>query len=121
MTIKNAFFEDLAATLDSWVSASVEALTDMNTDFIWFDKPEYFAKLRVALNQAEITPDEVKQVFTEIIRGVLVSILTSIDGGTALTGEGLISLVDEQGQTLGDDLHNEFVTYLIETGRLGLE
>ena len=118
MSIQDDFFEDLAVAFDSWVASSSDALTNTDANLIWIDKPEYFEKVRSALNQSGITSDDVKQVISEIISGVLVSMLTTIDGGTYLAEKNLIKLVDEQGQSLGSDLHNDFMLYLMETGRL---
>ena len=118
MSTRDDFFEDLALTLNSWVNSSADMLTNMNADLRCTDKSEYVEKVRHALNQAGITCDDVKQVISEIISGVIFSMLTTIDGGTYLAEKKLIKLVDEQGQSFGDDLHNDFILYLMETGRM---
>ena len=40
------------------------------------------------------------------------------NGGTPLAEKGRVYLTDEFGGRLGDGLHDEFVSYLIESGKL---
>jgi uncharacterized membrane protein len=59
-----------------------------------------------------------EDVLSECFRGLLVSMLTALDGGTALAENGRIYLVNERGEKLGAALHEDFVAFLMETGRL---
>jgi hypothetical protein len=42
----------------------------------------------------------------------------ALDGGTSLAEKGRLYVVDERGNRLGEGLHEDFVGYLLETGRL---
>lgn len=118
MVGKSDFYDDLVSILDSWINASTDALANESANLIWTDQPECFERVRSALKQSEISHDDLEQIFREVIVGVLISTLTTFDGGTALAQKGSVRLVDESGQMLSNDLHNEFASYLIETGRL---
>jgi len=41
-----------------------------------------------------------------------------MDGGTALAEKGRLYVVDEHGRRIGEGLHEDFVRYLMDTGRL---
>ena len=42
----------------------------------------------------------------------------AIDGGSASAKVGRVHLADERGRPLSDALHEEYVDYLLETGRM---
>lgn len=112
------FFEDIAVSMESWVKAAGDALTKPETDLVWVEEQEPYRNLQRALAAAGVNGDDLKKVFAECLRGFAVSILTSIDGGTALAEKGRVHLVDEDGNNLGESLHDGFVGYLLESGRL---
>ena len=118
MTDKNDVFEDIAIALESWTKSASEALTNGDADLIWTDNEGSFRNLQEILSRNGADKSDVEQVFSECLRGIAVSFLTILDGGTALAEKGRIYLVDEEGNRLGEGLHDEFVSYLIETDRL---
>lgn len=119
MVGKTEFFEDVASALDSWTSTAVNAVMDGSTDLQWVDDEAPYRKLEAILKSADMPEQEVRRVFAECFRGLAVSFLTVLDGGTALADRGeRVYLVDGQGKRLGDGLHDEFVSYLMTTGRL---
>ena len=65
-----------------------------------------------------MSEETVSKVLSECLRGFGVSFLTALDGGTSLAEKGRLYVVDERGNRLGDGLHEDFVGYLMETGRL---
>lgn len=118
MSARDAFFEDLATALDSWVGAAVASTTDPEVDLLWTEKPESFKALQAAFAKSGVSKDDVREVFLECLNGLANSTLTIIDGGTALAEQTRIRLVDENGGSLGEGLHEEFAQHLLETGRL---
>ena len=52
------------------------------------------------------------------MRGLLHSVLVTIDGGSRSAGIGRVSLVDADGRCAGEGLHEQFVDHLLRTGRL---
>lgn len=111
-------FEDIAVSLDYWADAASDALTKLDADLTWVEDPGPYQRIREALSNAGVGGDAVRMVFAECIRGFAVSILSTIDGGTVLAEKGRISLVNEDGESLGEGLHDDFVGHLFDTDRL---
>lgn len=118
MSIRDRFFEDLATALDSWVESAVASTTDPEVDLLWTERPESFKALQEAFAQSGVSKDDVREVFFECLNGLANSTLTIIDGGTALAEEARIRLVDDNGDSLGEGLHDDFALHLLNTGRL---
>lgn len=118
MVTKFDLFEDMAVALESWTNAAAEAVTNQRADLQWVDTEEPYKKLQMALASSEVEASSVKLVFAECLRGFATSLFTALDGGTALAEKGRIYLVDENGRMLGEGLHEDFVAYLIKSGRL---
>lgn len=118
MATKQDFFEDMATALDSWSSSSALALADPDADLTWTDQAGAFMRLRTALREAGVCETEIANVLSECLRGLAVSFFTILDGGTKLAEDGRIYIVDQDGNRLGEGLHDEFVSYLIESGRM---
>lgn len=115
---KSDLFEDIAVSMDSWVVAASEALIKPEPDLVWVEEPELYQRLQRTLATAGVDANDLRKVFAECLRGFAVSILTSVDGGTALAEKGRVYLVDEDGDRLGEGLHDDFVSHLLDTGRL---
>lgn len=115
---KSDLFEDIAESIDSWTEAASDALTKPDADLIWVDEQEPYQRLQRALAAAGVDGDDLRKVLAECLRGFAVSILTAVDGGTALAEKGRVYLVDGDGNNLGEGLHDDFVSHLLDTGRL---
>lgn len=48
-------------------------------------------------------------VLSETLRGLAISFLTILDGGTKLAEKDLVYLVDEAGNRMGNGLHDDFM------------
>jgi hypothetical protein len=110
------FFEDIALAMETWVESATDALTNPAADLKWTDDQSQYKELPQHLASADRSV--VRAALTECLRGFAVSMLTALDGGTALAEKGRLYLVDETGQRLGEGLHSEFVGYLMDTDRL---
>lgn len=117
MIKRDDLFEDLAKILEYWTDTAASTLVHEGDDLIWVNEPSAFRQVQAALTKSSIPRECVEQVFSEVIRGVLHSVLTSIDGGTALAEKGLMKLVNEGGESLGECLHEDFSLHLMDTGR----
>ncbi|MDP2229085.1 MAG: hypothetical protein Q8J78_16595 [Moraxellaceae bacterium] len=115
---KCEFFEDIAESMEYWGEAVSDALEKSDADLSWVEEKEPYQRIQHALSNSGVSGDDLKQVLSECLRGFAVSILTSIDGGTTLAEKGRIYLVDADGKSLGDGLHDAFVRHLLDTGRL---
>ena len=116
---KNDFFEDVASALDHWTSVAVESVTNPLANLAWVDEEMPFRKLASILKNSGAAEEDVHQIFGEVLRGLTVSLLTVLDGGTALADQGeRVYLVDLAGEHLGEGLHDDFLGYLLSTGRL---
>ena len=115
---KSDLFEDIAASMDTWIEATSDALTTPGADLTWVEEQAPYQRLQHALTNAPLQEDDIKKVLAECLRGFAVSILTAVDGGTALAEKGRVYLVDGAGKSLGEGLHDDFVSHLLNTGRL---
>lgn len=118
MVEKSDFFQDLAAALDVWSQASAESLRSDEADLLWIENKDSRIRIREALEQVGVESSDVHAVLNECFRGLLVSVLSIIDGATEMAEKGRVHLVNENGKSLGEGLHQEFVNYLFDTGRL---
>ncbi|WP_418646897.1 hypothetical protein ACNQFN_15115 [Thauera butanivorans] len=112
------FFEDIAMSIDYWSEATSDALTKPDADLIWVDEQELYHRLQKLFANSGVNGDDLKEVLAECLRGFAISVLTAIDGGTALAEKGRVYVVDGDGNSLGEGLHDDFVSHLLNTGRL---
>ena len=84
---------------------------------MWTDHPEAFERLRSKLRSSEDV-EAFSTAVRELVHVALHSALVAIDGGSSSAEVGRVHLVDAHGNSLGDGLHELFVTYLFDTGRM---
>lgn len=118
MVLASDIFEDVAAAIESWSSAAAEATTVTGKNLQWVEDEAPYRAMLDAFQRANVDTAAVKKVFDECLRGLAVSIFTVMDGGSAAAEKGRVYLVDQNGKRLGEGLHEEFVGYLLDTGRL---
>lgn len=114
---EEALFADLAAALEYWKAGSIEALTAPTADLSWCDHPEAFRTLQSKLRSAS-DQDAVSACMSEILRGVIHSVLVALDGGTKMAESQPLNVVTEDGVVLSRSLHEGFIDYLIRNGHL---
>jgi hypothetical protein len=114
--LRNALFEDLARAEDEARSGTLATLTDTEIP-VWVADREAVTVLRNALRSRKQI-DALRAFVDEMVHSALHSALVSIDGGSASAEVGRIRIVDESGNTLGEGLHELFIDYLFETGRM---
>ena len=115
---KAEFFEDLSVEMDWWVNTMSGSLVNPLADLTWVSNEDVFRAIQRALAGTDVKPDYVETALRECLHGFANSILTAIDGGTALAEKGRVYLLDEDGNCLGEGLHEDFGLHLMETGRL---
>ena len=118
MVTKRDFFEDLSTALDDWTRVAVESTTSPKADLKWTESPVPYQALQHAISSSGIDPSVLHQVFSECFRGFAVSMLTIVDGGTASAEKGRLHLVDSNQASLGEELHQDFVGYLLDSGKM---
>ena len=119
MNTKEEYFKDMAGILDIWTETSVNALTSENDDLMWTRNTKSFEKIRSILTENGIDKEDISNVLSECLSGISHSFLTILDGATSISNDGRkIFLVDKNGHMVGEGLHEEFMSYLLETGRL---
>lgn len=111
------FFEDIAVQMDSWVEGVSNAMTKSDSDLVWVEDKAPYQRIQNLIASSEVGECDVKMVLAECFRGIIVSVLTALDGGTALAEKGRVYLVDEDGNRLGEGLHDDFVGHLLDSGR----
>ena len=108
--------QNLINIKDYWTKTAVDGLNS-NTDLIWSDYEDEYKILQTKLTSQEEL-NAFHKVQSEVIQGVIHSILVMIDGGDELADNYLIDLVDrETNESLQKEvaLHEEFVGYLLDT------
>ena len=110
-------FEDLASALDSWADAVVQQLYGESTE-PWIEDAEAFRGIARAIAAARVDESAVRSAVGEVLRGLSVSFLSVLDGATRLSANGRLYVVDEKGKRLGEGLHERFVEFLLDTGRM---
>ncbi len=116
MDSQREFIEELATSLDYWTDTLVRSVSD-ESDLRWSERPDEFRKLAEALRRGG-AQDAFASVVREGLRGVIHSVLVTLDGGTQLAESVLLSITDDHGETFGRDLHEQFVSLLLDTGRI---
>lgn len=104
--------------LDYWTKSSVDAASDPNANIEWVDDAQPYRALQLAVAEGSVSQENIRRMVSECLQGFAISMLTALDGGTALAEKGRLFVVDQDGNKIGEGLHAEFVGYLISTGRL---
>jgi hypothetical protein len=110
-----AFFEDLARAMDYWADTIARTLDDPPASSPWMEDREPLDRLSAKLDGST---DDLRLVLSEGMRGLLNSVLATLDGATASAEVGRVALTDDQGRVLAEGLHELFVGHLFDTGRL---
>ena len=118
MESREMFLEELANSLDYWVREIVTVLLDAGADLTWTDSPDSFRKLQGAIAAQRLAKEDVEPVVNESLQGLVISVLTIIDGGTDLARQLRLAIVDQSGTSLGEGLDDEFLRHLVKTGRM---
>lgn len=113
--LRTAFFEDLARAMDYWVDTVAKTVEDPDASGTWMEERGPFERLHEVLGDRA---EYLRPVLAEGMRGLLNSVLTTIDGGTASAEVGVIELTNAEGEVLGVGLHELFVDHVFHTGRL---
>lgn len=109
---EQALYDDLAATLDYWKVASVESLTDPDVDLSWCDHPTAFRTIQKKLQTSQ-DRDAIASCMSEILRGLIHSVLVTLDGGSKLAETHSFNLVTSEGEMISSVLHEGFIDHLI--------
>ncbi|WP_431128879.1 hypothetical protein [Variovorax paradoxus] len=112
------FFEDIAVAMEHWAGVASFALTDSHAGLEWVEEQQPYRRIQLALENSGVTTEDLAKILSECLRGFSVSLLTALDGGTALAQKGRLYVVDEEDNRLGEGLHDDFVGHLFDTGRL---
>ncbi len=118
MEQREKFLEELAIFLDYWIKQSANSVADESVELNWTDHPESFRIMQKVVSGSAIKTADIENIFSECLRGFAVSFLTIIDGGTALAEDIRLRIVDSMGKSLGEGLHELFVSHLLETDRI---
>jgi hypothetical protein len=118
MIDKNDVFEDFMGAMDFWTSAVTDALLSRDADLRWVDDRGPFDRVARALAAGHVDDADVRAIISECLVGYANSLLTVIDGGSASAEIVRVHLVDSAGRSLGEGLHEYFMQYLLDAGRI---
>lgn len=121
MKMDELFFEDVAVAVETFVGSARELLTTESAAPIWIDNEDAYNRVRSALVSGGVRTADLEAVFEEILRGLSHSFFAILDGASHLAETGRVYLVDERGNHLGEGLHERYVSYLFDSGRLPSE
>jgi len=113
--LRSAFLEDLAVVRDDAARHAREALTSERSMRV--EQSGVFHRLSSVLD----SPEDIEAfalAVQEVVHVALHSTLVAIDGGSASAEVGRVWLVGEDGQSLGEGLHELFIDHLFGTGRM---
>ena len=114
---EDPLFEDLGQHFDSWLSSATDSVSDPSANLDWSENEASISNLGKLLRDNDCI-DDYRKIVSELLIGILHSSLVTFDGGTALSEESSLEIVNEHGQTLPKNLNELFISFLIETGRL---
>lgn len=118
MNPRELFFEDLASALQQWSRYGAEALTSKEDSASWMIHPDAAMSLRNRLLAAGVTQKEVEHVLSEVLYAFAHSVLSIIDGATAMSEAVRIRLTTPGGVSIGEGLHELFLRYLKDSDRV---
>ena len=107
--------QNLRNIKDYWTKTAVDGLNS-STDLIWSEYEDEYKILQTKLSSLEEL-NAFQKVQSEVIQGVIHSILVMIDGGDELADKFLVDLIDrDTKESLQEDiaLHEEFYGYLLD-------
>ena len=103
-----AFLKDLALSKDSWVAAAREGVTEPSQ--LWFENEQAWKALAANLQTRE-AKEAFERVVTELLSGLVHSVLVTLDGGTQLAESTLLSITDGEGYEFSRHLHESWPLY----------
>lgn len=116
---KERFFEDLAAATDWWIASTCDLLVDPEADDTAVSNSESFRRIARALVREGVPRTDLEKALAESMRGLAMSFLTILDGGTKLAETGRVRLIDDTTKkAVGEGLHEQFIGYLMDSGRV---
>jgi hypothetical protein len=114
--LQRAFFEDLAVIEDQAKGSVREVLAGPEIP-VWVEAVDAVATLRAVLTTRDQV-DAMAAFVQERVHTALHLALVAIDGASAGAAIGRVYLTDEHGRSLSDDLAQDYVEYLLDTGRM---
>ena len=116
---KERFFEDLATATDWWVASTCNLLVDPEADDVAVSNGESFRRVARALVREGVARVDLEKALAESMRGLAMSFLTILDGGTKLAETARVHLIDDTTKkAIGEGLHEQFMGYLMDSGRV---
>ena len=104
-----ALLQDLATAKNWWKSAAAEGISEPRAAQ-WIESTEAWSKLSECVAKAGANEAFV-DVVSELLSGLIHSVLVSLDGGTSLAETTLITLQDEEGYEFKRFLHEFWPEY----------
>jgi hypothetical protein len=104
-----AFLQDLARAKETWLAGAAEAMSDP-TKVAWSQDSAAWSKLASCVHAAN-AEEELQSVLSELLSGLIHSVLVSLDGGTVLAETTSLTVRDESGHEFKRFLHEFWPEY----------
>jgi hypothetical protein len=98
-----ALLKDLSTAKDSWTASAADGISNPHSA-MWIDNHEAWSKLSASLPDAE-SRDAFVAVVSELLSGLVHSMLVTLDGGSVLAETTLVSIQDDNGYEFKRFLH----------------
>jgi hypothetical protein len=108
-----ALLRDLALAKSSWTSAASEAISNPQAER-WIENEQAWSKLSSLLRDSD-SHDAFVAVVSELLSGLMHSVLVTLDGGSALAESTLLTVQDEKGHEFKKFLHEFWPHYANDT------
>lgn len=114
---KEELFKEIVQIIDIYANLAESAVRNPNEPHQWSMYQQELKDVATILN-ANQKNGEFRCVVEDVLIGFVHDFLVALDGATSLSDRVKISLVDEEGNSLGAGLHEWFFEYLSRINRL---
>lgn len=115
MDAQTSFFDELARIARLWEEEAAKAVENETALAKFLQIDVNTSQLPNVVGAVE--PDAIKTIAGTSIKMAICTVLAAIDGITEMADRGpMLTLVDGDGNSIGDDLHYRFMGYLIKNG-----
>jgi hypothetical protein len=110
------YLEDVADSVENWRRSACDLVFAPNPVreklLLEDDERRGLERIRSALQVGGISTEEWSRFVSSLLDGLAHSMMVGLDGGTRLAEVATVQLVDGQGHSLGDGLHEELLGYI---------
>lgn len=108
---RSVFLAEVASTVGYWTDQALKGLTSGGPDPLTSSCQDEYRTLAASLGS-----EQARLAFSAVVRESLIglahSVLVTLDGGSALSEQHTMELIDENGDAINDGLHEDLFRFL---------